>query len=123
MQGMSWIERTVEERLAQAARTGELAAPHLEGKPIADLDRQRPQGWWADQFVTRELSHDRRKVAAAAAAKARAGFWKATSVSGLHDLVGRANAEIRRANVNLIADDRIPEFDPVDIESRWRSLR
>jgi hypothetical protein len=35
----------------------------LWGKPIADLDRPRPPGWWADQFVARELSHDRREAA------------------------------------------------------------
>ena len=74
---VSWIERVIEERLAQAAAAGELDAPHLNGKPLPDLDRPREQGWWADQFVRRELSHDRRKVAEAAAAEARAGFWRA----------------------------------------------
>ena len=71
---MSWIERSVEERLAKAAESGELRAPTLEGKPIDDLDRQRDQGWWADRFVERELSHDRRERAEAAAAAARVGF-------------------------------------------------
>ena len=51
----------VEERLANAAASGELdVSPQLKGKPIADLDLTRNQGWWADQFVKRELSHDRR---------------------------------------------------------------
>lgn len=120
---MSWIERAVEERLAQAARNGDLAAPHLHGKPLDDLDRQRPQGWWAEQFAARELSHDRRARAEAAAATARAGFWRASTVDELTGLVEAANDAIARANVNLIATDRLEPFDAADIEARWRRLR
>lgn len=119
---MSWIERSVEERLARAAADGELDTPHLQGKPIADLGRPRPQGWWAEQFVQRELSHDRRERAEAAAAAARAGFWRATSRDELRDLVSLANAAIVRANVNLIESDRLARFDPDEIEVRWRRL-
>jgi multidrug efflux pump subunit AcrA (membrane-fusion protein) len=119
---VSWIERVLEERLAQAARTGELSVPHLEGKPLADLDRQRQQGWWAEQFVARELSHDRRKAAESAAASARAGFWRAESVDELRERVGAANAAITTANLNLVDADRLEPFDAREIESRWRAL-
>lgn len=120
---MSWIERAVEERLAQAARRGELSVPHLAGKPLADLDEQRPQGWWADQFARRELSHDRRRAAEAAAARARAGFWRAETLDELRERVGAANRAIARANVNLIDSDRLDPFDVADIERRWNALR
>jgi hypothetical protein len=119
---VSWIERVLQERLAQAARTGELSVPHLEGKPLADLDRQRQDGWWAEQFVARELSHDRRQVAQAAASAARAGFWRAESVDELREQVRSANAAIARANINLVDSDRLDLFDAGDIESRWRAL-
>jgi hypothetical protein len=119
---VSWIERAVEERLAQAARGGELSVPHLEGKPIADLDRQRGQGWWADQFVQRELSHDRAEQARAAASAARAQFWRAESVEQLTELVAAANQHITTANLNLVAADQLPRFDIADIERRWREL-
>lgn len=120
---VSWIERAVEERLAQAARNGELAAPHLEGKPLDDLDRQRPQGWWAERFVERELSHDRRVRAEADAAAARAGFWRTATADELQAAVAAANAAIARANVNLLPADRLDPFDLADIEARWRRLR
>jgi multidrug efflux pump subunit AcrA (membrane-fusion protein) len=119
---MSWIERAVEERLARAAADGDLDAPTLQGQPL-DLDTQRPQGWWAERFVERELSHDRRQVAESAAAAARAGFWRAATVDELRERVAAANAAIERANVNLIAGDRLAPFDPADIERRWRRLR
>jgi hypothetical protein len=118
---MSWIERVVEERLAQAAAAGELDAPHLRGKPLPDLDRPREQGWWADQFVRRELSHDRRAVAEAAAARARAGFWRAATRDELRERVREANAAIVRANINLVDADRLPLFDWSDVHDRWRT--
>lgn len=122
MGGVSWIERAVEERLAQAARNGELSAPHLEGKPLDDLDRHRSQGWWAERFVEREQSHDRRQRADAEAAAARAGFWRAATPDELRAAVDAANAAIARANINLIPADRLDPFDPADVEARWRRL-
>lgn len=121
---MSWIDRMLEERLAQAAADGELDPhPALKGRPIADLHHQREQGWWAKQFVERELSHDRRVAAEQRAAAARAGFWRAESVDDLRALVRAANADIVRANVNLVPTDRLGTFDHADVEARWRGLR
>ena len=112
----------LEERLSQAAANGELDAGPLTGKPFHDIDRPRPQGWWAEQFVRRELSHDRAKDASAAAAKAQAGFWRAESVDELRGLVAAANADIVRANINLIDTDQVPLFDIVDVEQRWHAV-
>ena len=120
---MSWISRSVEQRLANAAESGELRVEKLEGKPIPGIDERRPEGWWAEQFVKRELSHDRRKVAVAAAASARARFWRAESVDELADLVAVANKAIARANINLVDDDRLDHFDLADVITRWRALR
>jgi hypothetical protein len=118
---VSWVERSVEERLANAAAAGELDTPALKGLQL-DLDTPRGQGWWADQFTRRELSHDRRKVAEAAAGVARAGFWRATSLDELRERVREANESVVRANINLIATDRLETFDRADIEARWRRL-
>lgn len=119
---MSWIERALEERLAQAAAAGELDVPHLHGKPLPDLDQQREQGWWAAQLARRERSHDRRTAADAAAAHARAGFWRAATEAELRDRVADANAMIARANINLIESDQLALFDWPDIRDRWRDL-
>ena len=118
---MSWIERSVEEVLANAAAAGRLDTPELKGRQL-DLDTQRPQGWWADQFTRRERSHDRRKVAEAAAEQARVGFWRATDIDDLRARVRDANIAIVRANINLIETDRLDRFDLHDIEERWRRL-
>lgn len=118
------LSRAAEERLAQAAANGELDAPdRLKGKPIADLDRPRPPGWWADQFVARERSHDRRATAEKEAAVARAGFWRCDDLDALRTSVAMANAAIDHANLNLIEADRLDRFDVDDIVERWRRLR
>jgi len=118
---MSWIERSVEQRLANAAAAGELDTPELAGKPL-DLDSRRGEGWWADQFTRRELSHDRRVAAEEAAAEARVAFWRAADVDELRGLVGSANDAIEHANINLVEADRLEPFDPADIERRWSEL-
>jgi hypothetical protein len=120
---VSWIERMLEERLAKAAAEGELDAPHLAGKPLPDIDTQRTQGWWAEQFVRRERSHDRRQEAEAAAAQARAGFWKAASIEELRRLVDVANQAIATANINLVTGDQLELFDWHDVATKWRTLR
>ncbi len=113
----------LEERLAEAAASGELAAPDLEGKPIADLHWERPQGWWAQRFVERELSHDRRLTAENEAALARARFWRANTEDAVRTSVDDANAAIEDANVHMVPGDRLPLFDADDIVDRWRGLR
>lgn len=118
---MSWIERSVEQRLANAAAAGELDTPELNGRPL-DLDAQRGEGWWADQFTRRELSHDRRRTAEEAAEAARVGFWRAPDRDELLRLVREANDAIERANINLVDADRLAAFDPAEVERRWREL-
>lgn len=120
---MSWISRSVEQRLANAAESGELRVEKLEGKPIPGIDERRPDGWWAEQFVQRELSHDRRKVAVAVSASARAGFWRAETAEQLAGLVADANQQIVAANINLVDADHLERFELADIVARWHALR
>lgn len=120
---MSWLERSLEERLAQAARNGELDAPNLAGKPLPDLDRQRPHGWWAEQFVQRERSHDRSEAAQLMVNQARQRFWRAATRAELAGLVDAANEAIARENERLLPADHLEPFDLADIEHRWERLR
>ena len=120
---MSWLERSLEERLAQAARTGELDTPHLAGKPLPDLDQQRPDGWWAERFVQRERSHDRAEEAQRSRHQLRQRFWRAATRTDLAQLVQVANAQLARQNARMLPADHIELFDPVDVERRWERLR
>ena len=120
---VSWIERMLEERLARAAADGELDTPHLAGKPLPDIDTPRQQGWWAEQFVRRELSHDRRVAAETAAAEARAGLLEGgndrrSARTWWHRPTRRSSAPTstwwRPTSSQL--------FDWDDVAARWRAL-
>ena len=50
------MDNVVERQIREAIERGELETPTLAGKPIPDLDVQRPDGWWAEKFVERELA-------------------------------------------------------------------
>jgi len=50
---VSWIDNIVERRIAEAIARDELVPDHLKGADL-DLDTQRPDGWWAEEFVRRE---------------------------------------------------------------------
>jgi len=118
------LSRAAEEHLARASANGELdVADRLKGKPIADLDQPRASGWWADQFVARERSHDRRAVAQQEAAAARIRFWRCDDLDTLRASVAAANVAIDTANLNLIESDRLARFDVDDIVERWRRVR
>jgi DnaJ homologue, subfamily C, member 28, conserved domain len=63
-----------ERRIAEAMARGELDGGRLKGKPIVDLDEQRPPGWWAERFVREErLRLDREEAVAAEVVRA----WRA----------------------------------------------
>jgi len=118
------LSRAAEEHLARAVANGELdVSDRLKGKPIADLDQPRASGWWADQFVARERSHDRRSVAEQEAAVARAQFWRCADLNLLRARVAAANVAIDTANLKLIESDRLARFDVDDIVERWRRVQ
>ena len=50
---MSWIDHVVERKIAEAIARDELVPEHMRGASL-DLDTQRSEGWWAEEFVRRE---------------------------------------------------------------------
>jgi hypothetical protein len=119
---VDFIDRLVESRIAEAIERGELDPGPLKGKPIPDIDEQRQQGWWADQFVRRERSRLARDAALEQIATWRSSFWRATTIGELRRAVAEANRQIDRTNGRLVPEDAVPRFDLVGVERTWRSL-
>ena len=119
---VSWIDRIVEQQIAEAIKRGELDTPdRLKGKPL-DLDTQRGDGWWAEQFVQRERSHVLREESLPERATRAAQFWRAGSTAELTALVTGANQWIARLNQRLRPEDALDLFDPREVADTWRSL-
>ena len=48
---MDWRDLLIEQQIAEAIERGEMATPNLAGRALPDIDRQRPDGWWAERYV------------------------------------------------------------------------
>ena len=119
---MSWIDRIVEQQIAQAMARGELDTPeHLRGKPL-DLDTQRGDGWWAEQFVRRERSQLLREESMPQRAAYLPRFWRAATIAELMGLVTEANRWVVQTNERLQHADRLELFEPREMADTWRSL-
>jgi hypothetical protein len=56
MTGMDVFESIADRRIRAAREAGLFDNLPGAGKPIPDLGRERPAGWWADRLVRRERS-------------------------------------------------------------------
>ena len=118
---VSWIDRVVEQKVAEAIARDELVSPTMHGKAL-DLDTQRSDGWWADQFVKRERSRILRDDSLAQRATYPVRFWKAATVAELTDIVAEANRWIVSVNGRMVADDALELFNPRVVIDTWRTL-
>ncbi|MGB8858781.1 MAG: DnaJ family domain-containing protein [Ilumatobacteraceae bacterium] len=120
---MSWIDRIVEQQIASAIERGELDTPErLRGKPL-DLDTQRGDGWWAEQFVRKERSHLLREESLPQRAALQAKFWHAATLPELTALVTEANRWVAGVNQRLLSADELPLFDPHEAIETWKAVR
>jgi len=120
---VSWIDQIVEQQIAAAIARGDLETPtHLRGKTL-DLDSQRGDGWWAEQFVRRERSRLLRDESLPERAQRAATFWRAESPAALTALVANANKWIVGVNQQLQPADHLDLFDPSEVMVDWRLAR
>ncbi len=120
---MSWIDQIVEQQIAAAIKRGDLDTPaHLRGKPL-DLDTQRSDGWWAEQFVRNERSRLLRDESMPERAKRAATFWRAESPADLTVLITNANSWTVGVNQHLRPADQLDLFDPSEVMADWRLAR
>jgi hypothetical protein len=120
---MSYLDLLVDEQIRQAMERGEFDDLTGAGKPLADLDRQRQAGWFAERLVRRERSRVLHEDTLADLADRRVGFWRAPSIADLRRLVTEANRTIAAANGRLEPDDRIAPFDLHEVAADWRAIR
>lgn len=119
----SYLDLLVEQQIAQAMARGEFDDLPGAGRPIADLDRQRQPGWFAENLVRRERSRVLHGDTTDELARRRAAFWRATSIDELRGLVLEANKLIASTNPRLEPDDRLELVDLRSTAATWRSVR
>jgi hypothetical protein len=119
---VSWIDRIVEQRIAEAIARGDLDTPDLRGASL-DLDRQRDDGWWAEQLVRKERSRALREDSLPELAARRAALWRAPTEERLLELVADTNTWIGSINQQLQPADALDRIDRNDARATWKRLR
>jgi hypothetical protein len=120
---MSWIDQVVEQQIAAAIRRGELDTPeHLRGASL-DLDTQRGDGWWAEQFVRKERVRLLREDSMPQRAARAAAFWRVPTVPLLLEQVADANKWIAGVNQQLQPADHLDLFVPREVIADWHLAR
>ena len=122
MRAVSWIDRIVEQRIAEAIERGELDTPNLRGASL-DLDQQRSDGWWAEQLVRKERSRALREDSLPERGTRQTAFWRAPTLPELLHFVAEANKWIVGVNQQLLPADALELFDPRDAVETWKRLR
>lgn len=119
---MSWIDLIVERQIQEAIERAALQGGAYHGKPLPDADVQRPQGWWAEQFVRRERSRIVREDHQDDYDAWRPTFWRAGTEGDLDELLLTANRRVADINADLIPEDAFTPFDADAVRSAWRAL-
>lgn len=117
------IFQSISDRRIEAARDAGLFddLPGA-GQPIPDLDRRRPDGWWADNLVRRERSIQRREELDELLASAMAPLWRLGSELELRERVAELNGRIDDHNRRTSLEHR-PRLSVDELVARWNRLR
>lgn len=113
----------VERRIVQAQRAGYFEDLPLRGRPIPDLDSERPEGWWAEEYIRRDRARQRVRDLERDVRRRKALLWQLDD----HDDVRRGlldlNVELTTANDQADRDDRAALIDVEAELRRWREHR
>lgn len=119
---MNIFESIADRRIEAARKAGLFDNLAGAGKPIPDLGRERPAGWWAARLAKRErsmmaadaLDHDVRA--------AMPGIWRLHDEDDVRDEVASLNRRIDDYN-RVTSFERRDRLDAETVVGHWRQLR
>ena len=118
---MGAFEESADRRIRAGYEAGLFDGLEGAGKPIRDLDRIRPPGWWAARLAGRERSKLRAEDLSREVAAAMPGLWREPSEEAVIARVEQLNRRIDDYNAGT-AWERHDRLDAVAIVERWRRL-
>lgn len=107
------VEAMTERKVRQAREDGYFDNLPLAGKPIPDIDRRRPAGWWADRFVANERQKLKELRAEEELRQAMPGLWRLPSEAAVRARVDELNATLAQAK----------PLDPAETLATWKRLQ
>lgn len=118
---MGIFELIADRRIRQAQTAGLFDNLPGAGKPIPDIDSERPPGWWAARLVKRERSMMRAEDLQQEIQAARSQFWRAGSEERLLAQVDELNESIDEYNRTTTWEPR-DRLDRDEILHQWRGF-
>lgn len=118
----STLDAIADRRVDEARAAGLFDNLPLHGKPIPDLDRQRPSGWWANQFVARERKKVKALQLEEEIRRSMPTLWRQSSEAQLGAHLVEINAKIAEYN-NVTTLAPMPLLDQSETLATWRRLR
>ncbi|MGI9614880.1 MAG: DnaJ family domain-containing protein [Acidimicrobiales bacterium] len=119
---MNVFESIADRRIQAAREAGLFNDLPGAGKPIPDLGRERPPGWWGARVVRRERSIARAEQLERDVRAAMPGLWRLDTEEEVRALVDELNEHVDGYN-QLTTWERRARLDRDGIAAQWRALR
>ncbi|MEM8922226.1 MAG: DnaJ family domain-containing protein [Actinomycetota bacterium] len=116
---MGLFEEIADRRIAEARAAGLFDNLPGAGKPIPDLDRERPPGWWAARVAKRERSIDRARLLDHELRKGRAALWRLETEHEVRASLAELNRLVDDYNRTTTWERRQP-VDEASTLRQWR---
>ncbi len=119
---MNIFESIADRRIEAAREAGLFDNLPGHGKPIPDLDRERPPGWWAARVAKRERSLMAAEDLDRELRAAMPIIWRLATEADVRSEVDRLNRQIDDYN-RVTAVDTRGRLDVEHVVGRWRQIR
>ena len=116
------FESIADRRIREARRAGLFDNLPGAGKPIADLGRERPPGWWASRVVTEERDKMRYEELQKVVKQARPSLWRLGSEALVRAAVDNLNQQILAYNARTTFEPH-ETLDEAATVQTWRELK
>lgn len=119
---MGLFETIADRRIREARASGLFDDLPGKGKPIPDLDTERPAGWWANRVVKTERDKLRHEELTKTLRQLMPGLWRLETEAELAVEVAAANERIAEYNSRT----SFVQVTPLDLEDAvrtWRGVR
>ncbi len=119
---MNIFESIADRRIEAAREAGLFDNLPGHGKPIADLDRERPAGWWAARVAKRERSLMAAEDLDREVRAAMPIISRLETEAEVRSELDQLNSRIDHYNRVTTVDTR-PRLDVEHVVGRWRQIR
>ena len=116
------FETIADRRIREGRAAGAFDDLPGAGKPIPDLGRERPAGWWAARVVRRDRSMARADQLDRNVRTAMPELWRLRNERDVEDRIDELNAEIDDYN-RVTTWERRARLDRAVLVAKWRSYQ